>query len=196
MTRAPMAALLVGSVFLVVGIGSAGCVGSRSSGQEHPVGDRGRHRARSSAARCHRAHPHLVGRQLRRLHRREPTNGRDRRQAGRVLEPHAGDPAVAVAGDGAVDLRLPGSRPVAGGELPPGQAGPSSGFGVGFLPGELEPRRLHEHTFVESVGKRASVSVRAPHLHDAPREARKLFEALVATVRSAPTTVMSKGMFA
>ena len=42
MTRAQMAALLVGSVFLVVGIGSAGCVGGRSSGQEHPrlpIGD-------------------------------------------------------------------------------------------------------------------------------------------------------------
>jgi hypothetical protein len=36
MTRAQMAALLVGRVFLVVGIGSAGCVGGRSSGQEHP----------------------------------------------------------------------------------------------------------------------------------------------------------------
>jgi hypothetical protein len=80
-----------------------------------------------------------------------------------------------------VDLRLPGSRPVAG--VSCRQVTPALvGFGVGFLPGVLEATapittHLHEHTIVESVRKRASVSVRAPHVHDAPRQARKLFEA-------------------
>jgi hypothetical protein len=45
---------------------------------------------------------------------------------------------VAVPGDGASDLRAPGSGPVAGGELPPGEAGALVGFGVGCLPDVLE----------------------------------------------------------
>jgi hypothetical protein len=38
--------------------------------------------------------------------------------AGRVVEAEVGDPAVAVAGDGAGDLRLRGAGAVAGAELP------------------------------------------------------------------------------
>jgi len=55
-----------------------------------------------------------------------------------VLEPEVGDPAVAVAGDGAADLRVRGAGPVAGGELPPREARALVGFGVGCLPGVVE----------------------------------------------------------
>ena len=69
----------------------------------------------------------------------EPADGRDRRQAGWVLEAQVGarQPSPS-AGDGAVELAVPRAGPVAACGHSPGEAGALVGFGVGCLPGVLE----------------------------------------------------------
>ena len=99
-----------------------------TSGQTGPTAGRGAYRdaPTSSVATC------AASTESRSAHRG------DRQQAGRILEAEVGDPAVAVAGDGAADLRAPGAGPVPGSESPPGAAGSLAEFEVGCLPGVLE----------------------------------------------------------
>jgi hypothetical protein len=79
----------------------------------------------------------------------------------------------------------PGAGPVVGAGLSPHETG-ALGCGVRLHVGELEAvspaaGHGHEHTYVEGGWQEASVAthVRPLHAHDAPRQARQAFQALV-----------------
>jgi len=99
---------------------------------------------------------------LRRLHSVEPAHGRDRREAGRVLEPHVGDPAARrLEHDRASGLAAPRAGPVVRAGLSPSEAGALAGFGVGCPPGVLEAAapvttHVYEHTFVHGGAARGA----------------------------------------
>jgi hypothetical protein len=82
--------------------------------------------------------PHLIGRYLRLLHCHEPAEGGDGSVPGRVVEPEVGEPAFGAESDGATDLAVPGAGPVAEVSCRQVRPGPSSGLGVGCLPGVFE----------------------------------------------------------